>query len=112
MDRTADALAIRRAVACFVTRIAADPELAVYLGRIDEARVRRYVRAFALGAIGGPELPPDDLVMRRSVALDDPAFDRIEASLGDALREAGLSVAVVDLVLRRAESMRRVLVTG
>lgn len=110
MPGTGDAATIGEAASTFLDRILADPMLQPHWARLDEARLRRAGRAFVLQAIGGPDLDLGEVESRRSMALDDAAFDRIEELLLESLRDAGVSDAVSELAVRRVEELRAHLV--
>jgi len=102
----ADAEAIGAAVARFVDGIVTDPILVPHWQGVEPGRLRRYARGFALQALGGPEYPLGDDPARRSVGLDDAAFDRIEELLATCLADAGVSGDVQGLAQRRIEEVR------
>jgi hemoglobin len=110
---TADAAAIRMAVALFFDRVLADPALERYWIGVEEPRLRRHALDFILQALGGPALYDRDIrSAHEPLGIDDADFDRVAAELMASLRDVGVSAGVVELAGQRVAELRPVIVTA
>ncbi|HXR44128.1 MAG TPA: group 1 truncated hemoglobin [Pseudolysinimonas sp.] len=110
---SADAAAIRAAVALFFDRVLANPALERYWIGVDEPRLRRHALAFILQALGGPALYDGDMRSAHApLGIDDADFDRVAAELMASLSEVGVSAGVVELAGLRVAELRPVIVTA
>lgn len=99
---------VRTAVAVLYRRLVADPELAPWFADVDLEKLQAHQRAFLSAAFGGPAVFSgrhlDDV--HANLHITDEAFERMVATLVQALADLGVAEPALDAVIDRLESLR------